>query len=235
MQLIRYGSLTACLPDLLTILGDPEEPEGLKTYVLAALRDMGTPDSHRQAWDDPSAHARPLTNQMRSVACEALFPDTIGPADIALLLEKPDMREEHFGSLQHGLQLLLEERLTAEHAGALIVELNRLLQIAPHISMSNRETSISSRYEYLLEILPLALNRLLSGPVTEAECGPAAESLSLLAESQPFNRSHSDHFKSLDNATAAHSCVRQCFFWLTIERLANRSIRMTQQLLSGDA
>src|SRR5947207_11488971 len=47
---------------------------------------------------------------------------------------------------------------------------------------------------------------------------PAAESLSLLAEAQPFNRSHSDHYKSLDNATAAHPCVRQCFFWQTMER-----------------
>lgn len=217
VQLIRYGSLTACLPDLLTILGDHNEPEDLKTYVLAALCDMGTPESHRQAWDILRT-APALTNQMRSVACEALFPDTIGAADIALLLEKPDVRDEHSGSLQHAIQRLLEERLTPEHAGALIVELNRLLQIAPHIKMSNKETRISSQYEYLLEILPLVLTRLLSGPVTEAECGPAAESLSLIAEAQPFNRSHSDHFKSLDNATAAHPCVRQCFFWHTVER-----------------
>lgn len=215
--LIRYGSLTACLPDLLTILGDPDEPEDLKTYVLAALRDMGTPDSHWQAWDVLSA-APAITNRMRSVACEALYPNVIGAAGVALLLEKPDLRDEHPGPLQHGLQQLLEEHLTPERAAPMIVELNRLVQIAPHISMSNRETRISSRYEYLLEILPLALIRLLSGPVTEAECGPAAESLSLLAESQPFNRSHSDHYKSLDNATAAHPCVRQCFFWQTVER-----------------
>ena len=222
MQLIRYGSLTACLPDLLTILGDPDEREDLKTYVLAALRDMGNPESHRQAWHILRA-APALTNQMRSVACEALYPDTIGAADIALLLEKPDLRDEDSRSLQHAIQRLLEERLTPEHAGPLIVELNRLLQIAPHIRMSNRETRISSRYEYVLEILPLALTRLLSGPMTEAECGPAAESLSLLAESQPFNRSHSDHYKSLDNATAAHPCVRQCFFWQTVERWRRRA------------
>jgi len=217
VQLIRYGSLTACLPNLVRILDDPDEPEDLKTYVLAALRDIGSPESHRQAWD-MLCTAPALTNQMRSVACEALFPDTIGPADIALLLEKPDLRYEHSGSLQHAIQRLLDERLTPEHAYALIMELNRLLQIAPRIKMSNKETRISSRYKYLLEILPLALTRLLSGPVTEAECGPAAESLSLIAESQPFNRSHSDHYKSLDNATAAHPSLRRCFFWHTVER-----------------
>lgn len=245
VQVVRYGSLTVCLPDLLAILGDPDEPEGLKTYVLAALRDMGTPESHREAWDILRT-APALTNQMRYLACEALFPDTIGAADIALLLEKPDLRDEHSGNLQHTIQRLLEERLTPEHAGALIVELNRLLQIAPHIEMSDTETRISSRYEYLLEILPLALTRSLSGPVTEAECGPVAESLWIIAEAEPFNRSRSDHYKLLDNATAAHPRVRQRFFWHTMERfraehpmntnyfLAMREIRQVLNLSGVD-
>ena len=116
VQFVRYGSMTPCLPDLLAILRNPEEPEDLKTYVLAARGDMGTPVSHRQAWE--ILHAAPaLTNQMRSVACEALYPDTIGPAEVALLLEKPQLREEHSGSLQHALQQLLEEQLTLDHAG----------------------------------------------------------------------------------------------------------------------
>lgn len=217
VQLVRYGRLTACIPNLIEILGCLHEPEDLKTYVLAALRDMGTPESHRQAWEILRT-APALTNQMRTVACESLFPDTIGAADLALLLEKPDVREEHFGSLQHAIERLVEERLTADHAGALIVELNRLLQIAPHIKMEEKETRISSRYVYLLAILPLALNRLLSGPVTEAECGLVAKSLSLIAETQPFNDSHNEHYESLDNATAAHPCVRQCFFWDIVER-----------------
>jgi len=217
VQLVRYGSMTPCLPGLLAILGNPEEPEDLKSYVLAALRDMGTPESHRQAWEILRA-APALTNQMRSVACEALYPGTIGPVEIALLLEKPEMREEHPGSLQHAIQRLLEERLTPEHAGHLIVELNRLLQLAPHIRMSNKETRISVRFEFLLEILPLVLTRLMSGTVTEAACGPAAESLSLLAESHPFHRQHNDSYKSLDSTTSTHPCVRQCFFWQTVER-----------------
>ncbi len=217
VQIVRYGSMAPCLPDLLAILRNPEEPEDLKTYVLAALRDMGTPDSHQQAWEILRA-APALTNEMRSVACEALYPGTIGPAEIALLLEKPGLREEHPGSLQHAIQRLLEEHLTPEHAGALIVELNRLLQLAPHIRMSNQEARISSRFEFLLEILPLVLARLMSGTVTEATCGPAAESLSLLAESHPFHRQHNEAYESLDATTSAHPCVRQRFFWQTVER-----------------
>ena len=100
--------------------------------------------------------------------------------------------------------------------------------------MSNKETRISSRYEYLLEILPLAMTRLLSGPVTEAGCGPATESLSLLAEAQPFNRSHSDHYKSLDNATAAHPCVSPVLFLAHGGTLAGRASER-HELLPDDA
>lgn len=218
VQFVRYGSMTQCLPDLLAILGNPAECEDLKAYVLAALRDIGTPESHRQAWDILRA-APAITNAMRSLACDTLYPNTIGPADIALLLEKPSPRKEHPGSLQHAIERLLEERLPAEHAGALLGELNRLLQLAPHILMSRKETRISSRFEFLLEIFPLVLTRLLSSAsLMEADCRSAAESLSLLAESHAFHRPHNDYSKSLDSATLAHPGVRRCFFWQSVDR-----------------
>jgi hypothetical protein len=94
VQLVRYGRMTGCLPALITILGDAEEPADLKTYVLAALRDMGTPDIRQQAWDTLQ-HTPALTNRMRSTACEALYPATIGPMGIAVLLEKPGIGNEH--------------------------------------------------------------------------------------------------------------------------------------------
>jgi len=217
VQIVRYGRLTECLPGLLAILGNPAECEDLKTYVLAALRDMGTPESHRQAWSILRA-VPTINNLMRSLACEMLYPNTIGPDDIAVLLEKPSSREEHPGNLQHAIERLVEEQLRAEHAGALIVELNRLLQLAPHILFSGKETRISSRFDFLLEILPLALTRLLSSSsLAEADCKSAAESLSLLAESQLFHRPHDDLSKSLDSATLAHPRVRWWFFWRSLE------------------
>jgi len=218
VQFVRYGRMAPCLPNLLSILGDPAEPEDLKTYALAALRDMGTPESHQQVWAILRASPA-ITNLTRSLACETLYPNTIGPADIAVLLEKPSPWEEHPGGVQHAIERLLDERLTPEHAGALIGELNRLLQLVPHIFMSNKETRISVRFEFLLEILPLALTRLLSSAsLAQAECGSAAESLSLLAESHPFHRPHNDYAKSLDSATSAHPCVRRCFFWKSVDR-----------------
>jgi len=225
VQFVRYGSMTPCLPDLLAILGNPAECEDLKTYILAALRDMGTPESHRQVWDILRATPA-ITNQMRSLACETLYPNTIGAADMAVLLEKPSLREEHPGSLKYAIQRLLEERLPADHAGALLGELNRLLQFAPHILMSTNETRISSRFEFLLDILPLTLTRLLSSvSLTDADCRSAAESLSLLAESHPFHQPHNDYSKSLDSATSTHPGVRRCFFWQLVDRLRAKHLK----------
>ena len=49
LQIIRFGRLTECLPLLIQILADTEEPDRLKPYVMAAIRDMGTEESRRDA------------------------------------------------------------------------------------------------------------------------------------------------------------------------------------------
>ena len=155
---------------------------------------MGTPDSYQQAWE--ILHDEPaLTNQMRSVACEALYPGTIGPSEIALLLEKPGLREEHFGRLQHAVQRLLEERLTPEHAGALIRELNRLVQLATALGCRTRRRGFLHDSSFFSTFCLWCWPSCCPGPLTEATYGPAAESLSLLAESHPFHRQHNEAYR----------------------------------------
>ena len=218
VQFVRFGGLTSCLPTLITILRTPAEPDDLKEYVLAALRDVGTPASRQQAWDTLREYPT-LTNQMRLLACQTLYPRTIGAADAAVLLEKPSPRHEDHASLLHAFEELLEEELTAESAGALIVELNRLLQIPPHIFMSDKETQISARFEFYLEVLPLILTRLLSGTeVDDSQCAAAAEALTLLAKADPFHRHHNNYYEALDSVTKAYPSVRRCFFWRCVDR-----------------
>ncbi|MDB5310312.1 MAG: hypothetical protein JWO38_4514 [Gemmataceae bacterium] len=219
VHLVRHGRLVQCVPNLVALLGRPAESDDVKLYAMAALRDIGTPESRRQAWEILRAMPA-LPRLMCSVACEALYPDTIGAAELATLLEKPRSEKENVGSLQHTLERHLEERLTPEQAGALIGELNRLAQLPPHIRMSDAETRISVRFAFLLDLLPQVLTKLLPGAtLTDAQCAQAAESLSLLAESRPFHRPHADSFDSLDELTHAHPRVRRCFFWQTLERL----------------
>ena len=54
--------------------GNPAESDGVRVYAMAALRDMGTPESHRQAWEILRAMPA-LPRLMCSVACEALIPE----------------------------------------------------------------------------------------------------------------------------------------------------------------
>jgi hypothetical protein len=223
VHLVRHGRLVQCVPTLVALLASPAESDDVKIYAMAALRDMGTPESHQQAWEILRAMPT-LPRLMCSVACETLYPNTIGAADLAMLLEKPCSENENIGNLQHTIQRHLEERLTAENAGVLIGEFNRLTQLPPHIWMSNKETRISVRFEFLLDMLPLALTKLLPGAtLTEVQCGMAAESLSLLAESRPFHHARTDHLNSLDGITRVHPRVRRCFFWQTLERLRDAS------------
>ena len=218
VHLVRHGRLTECVPCLMEILRNPAESDDMKVNAMAALRDIGTPESHRQVWEILRAIPA-LPRLMCSVACEALYPNTIRADDLATLLEKPCREKENTRNLQHTLHRHLAEQLTAKHADPLLRELNRLIQLPPHIRMSAKETRISSRFDFLLNLLPLVLTRLLTGATpTEVQCGVAAESLSLLAESYPFHHRHIDDLDSLDGVTRAHPRVRRCFFWQTLER-----------------
>ena len=219
VHLVRYGRLIQCIPNLVAILGSSAESDNMKIYAMAALRDMGTPESHGQAWEILRAMPS-LPRLMCSVACETLYPNTIGADGLAILLEKPCSEKENISNLQFTIQRHLEERLTAEHASSLIEELNRLAQHPPHITMSGKSTRISVRFEFLLDILPVVLTKLLPGTtLTDAQCGMIAEALSLLVESRPFHRSHADHFGSLEKMTRPYPRVRRCFFWRILERL----------------
>lgn len=184
--LIRHGKLVQCVPILIELLSSPSESDDVKICAMAALRDMGTPESHRQAWEIIRAMPA-LPMMMCSVACETLYPNTIGAADLATLLEKPCLEKENISDLQYTLSHHFEQRLTVEHSISLTAELNKLIQLPLHIRMSDKVTRISVRFAFLLDILPLVLTKLLSSKsLTDAECGIAAESLCLLAESHPF-------------------------------------------------
>jgi len=74
-------------------------------------------------------------------------------------------------------------------------------------------------FEFLVELLPLVLTRLLaSGSLTEVHQGDAVESLTLLAEAEPFLNHRVESLGEIDGITRPHPAVRRCFFWQTLER-----------------
>lgn len=229
--LVRHGRIVQCVPNLVAILANQAESGHLKTYAMAALRDLGVRESLQKAWEILRVMPA-LPRMMCAVACEALYPNIIGAEDLALLLAKPCLEKENISNLQFTIQRHLEDCLTAQDAGPLVGELNRLIQLSPHIKLSDKQTRISVRFEFLLEFLPLMLTRLLSGvTLTEPQCEMAAESLSLIAESLPFHRSHADHFDSLASITLAHPRVRRSLFWKTLEQLRDSNGESPAQFL----
>jgi len=75
----------------------------VKTYAMAALRDMGTAESYQQAWEILRAMPA-LPRLMCFIACETLYPNTIGAADLTMLLEKPCSVKENISNLQHTIR-----------------------------------------------------------------------------------------------------------------------------------
>jgi len=139
-----------------------------------------------------------------------------------MLLEKPCLKKENIGSLQHVITRHLEEHLTAETRWC--ADWGTQPTATDHASYRdvNKETRISKPIRVLLDILPLGVDQAaVERDADEAQCGAAAESLSLLAESRPFHRPHAEHFKSLDALLAR---IRGCVvasFWQTVERSRN--------------
>jgi len=223
--LVWRGRLVECIPTLVALLESAAESDDVKLYAMAALRDIGTPESHEKAWlilrDAPT-----LPGPMCSLACTTLYPTTIGAAELGVLLEKPCSAAASFSNLKYTLTDHLQEKLASDDASLLAVELNRLIQLPPHITISDKESRISIRFEFLLDVLPLVLTKLLSGEtLTEAQCVIMGESLSLLAESRRYHSLHADQFESLDGLTHIHPAVRRYFFWRLVERL--RSLKGT--------
>jgi hypothetical protein len=219
VQVVRYGKLVACTPTLLNILSHPDEPEDLKQYVLAAIHDMGMADARRQVWEI----LRPLPALSVGacvVACEALYPDTINAVEFVALLQKAPVSSAQWNSFAWKIERHVSETLPREHSGTLLAELNRLVQLPPRISFANKETRISDRFEWSLEVLRAVLARLLAQPaLSQTECDAAVESLSLLGESRPFRRSRSeDKSGDLDGSTHKHPGLRHKYFWYAIHR-----------------
>lgn len=219
IQLVRFGDLTGCLPDLLAIITSPATPEGLKCYAMAAVRDIGTPESLREVWEN-IRQTPAISSRLCALACEALFPGAIGPQELVKLFRTTSNDSEKSIELPWGIEQHLNSLLPLHQSGMLLAELNRLVQSEPHIS--GEEAPISQQFAWVIEIIPTVLAKLLSSPaLTEVECTDAAESLSLLGILRQSNHRHNSQVDTLDAATRKHPNARRSYFWRSVREWRN--------------
>lgn len=218
LQIVRHGRLAACLPVVLEVVASANEPDDLKTYAVAALRELNDPDSLIRL----AVIARTLprvATALTDLLVDALFPDRLSIDEFVGLLRKTRDRKGRPPKLDWQIKSHLEERLRPEHAGSLLEQLLALLRTEPHFPAERGEPAVSQEFAWLRPLLTVALVALLKKPaLTLAETANAGAALALIGSLRERHEIRDEEKPSLQKLTLAHPLVRRDFFWAGIAR-----------------
>jgi hypothetical protein len=214
---VRYGHLEACLETLLELIASDEEPDDLKVYAVAAIRDSGDAESRRRLAGIVNQSPR-MSNLVCARAIEALYPDAITVRDLVGLLKKADSEARYISNLSYSLRFHVESVLEQKDSGELLAGLIELGQTPPCIMHAGRPTKISARFHWTGDVIPIVLGKLLEkGELTREETEAAAMALWLLAHHRHYGRLQGDELQDLDAATSRHPLVRRAYVWHLVE------------------
>ena len=87
LQIIRHGRLLGCLDVALNIVESPNESDDLKSYAVAAIRDIGDKKSRHRLWEISEKFDR-IENHLCALICEAIYPEVIGPQSFSYTPKK---------------------------------------------------------------------------------------------------------------------------------------------------
>ncbi len=204
IQMVRFGRLQNCLKTLLDLIESPKEPEVLKRYAAAAIRDVGDePSRHRlreivRGWNE-------ISHGLCATVCEALYPRVLDAHGLIALIQKVGSIPPRDNFLSFSLRSRLDSAIRREDAEEILAGLLRL-QGMPGFSWS-------------LEAVPTVLLVLLqkSNPVP-SEIETAAQALAVIADEVDDGVLRDDKLAFLDEATARHPSVRQRYLWHSVEQ-----------------
>lgn len=201
--LVRFGRLKGCIPALLEIVGNASEPESLKRYAVASLRDIAPKEARQKLWEIVQKWAS-ISAGTCSTVLEALFPEIINSTEMVTLLGRVSGEEGDVRSLTWSLERHLDDNLTPSAAGPLLKAVNDLARLP--------------NYHWLREILPNVALRLLEGTSLSLEdSAAAADGLVLLAgDHDRFTRDAEEDHK-LELASRQHTAVRRILFWRLVD------------------
>jgi len=218
LQLARHGGLRDCLTAALDVVGSSEEPDELKSYAAAAIRDTGDSASHERLAVIADGLAQ-IPNSLCGIVCEALYPATINARELVALLRKTSPVPQFSVDLPYFLGSHLKSELKPEHSGALLPELLDLARTPPLLSLHHTSACLSQQFSWVAQLLPTVLTVLLTkASLTPRETEAAAASLRLLGTlcHHPNALGH-EKLPDLDAFTIQHPLVRRFYFWLGVE------------------
>ena len=217
LRLVQHGRLNGCMDAVLDLVADTSESDDLKIDAVIVLRYAGEMPHLLRLWEIIKQCSR-ISTRLCARCCEALYPKAIDAAGLAELLRKSEDVPRNAVDLPYYLRRHLEEVMTPETSGHLLIQLAALFEQQPRITKDREETFISSSFYWLGEVIPTILKILLEKRrLTDTEAATAARSFWLLGHLHRNIAMHKPDLKADLNAlTGHHPEVRRRFFWQLI-------------------
>jgi hypothetical protein len=219
LQIIRHGRLRDCLDVALNIVESQNEPILLKSYAVAAIRDIGDKEARRRLSEISERFDR-IENHLCALILEAIYPEAIGPQSLATLLGKTEKVDRYSTDLPWYLKKHLEETLPTEQAADMLQELLRLAQQPPHLRHNGEDTPISDRFCWLGEVIPVVLMHLMKqSELQNHEIEIAARALWILRNYRRYDKMNRDLPGEFSSLLDRYPPIRRAYFWICIEEI----------------
>ena len=217
LQIIRHGRLHGCLDVALKIIESQNEPGVVKSYAVAAIRDIGDKRT-RHRLSEISQRFDRIDNHLCALILEAIYPAAIGAKGLATLLEKTEKVDRYSVDLPWYLKKHLEENLPTEQAADLLQELLRLAQEPPRLRHNGEDTPISDRFCWLGEVIPVVLMHLLKqSKLQNHEIEIAGRALWILRNFRRYDEMNRDLPAEFSSLLDRFPPIRRAYFWICIE------------------
>ena len=222
LQMIRHGRLQGCLDVALKIIESQNEPGVVRSYAVAAIRDIGDKRT-RHRLSEISQRFDRIENHLCALILEAIYPEAIGAQGLATLLEKTEKVDRYSVDLPWYLKKHLEENLPTEQAADLLQELVRLAQEPPHLRHNGEDTPISDRFCWLGEVIPVVLMHLMKRlELQNHEIEIAARALWILRNYRRYDEMNRDLPAEFNSLLDRCSPIRRAYFWICIEEIRRK-------------
>lgn len=217
-MLVAHGRLPDCCDVAITMLGDTATSENLRLYAAAAIRDSGTPQIRRQAFDALIGMSNPSSRLIGHVI-EACFPTVISVEELLAAIRKSPEIRRHSVDLPYTLEKHLREVLAPE---ASVSILNGLLVLLFEPPLIERK-SVSRRYAWTVELIPLCLQLILDkAQLSPEEVDSVVEAVRALESRNSYgwwdSHGRRNETKDIAEALDRHSNVKRALYWRRVIR-----------------
>ena len=232
LLMIRHGQLSNCLDVALDIVESPHESDELKSYAVAAIRDVGDKNARCRLAEIAQSFEN-IESHLCGLICEAIYPQATGPQGLAGLLSKAQRVERYSVDLPGYLKKHLEDNLPSKQAAVMLQELLPLAQKMPRIRRNGKDTPISAQFYWVGEVIPVVLVHLLKwSQLKNHEVEMGARALWLLKHFRHYGKMDRDLPGELNPLLDGHPAVRRAYVWICIEEIRRKKTNKEPSVFS---